>query len=112
MGGSAMIARRWRGRVRVHDSDAYLRYLEETGVRELRATPGNEGVVVFRERDGAGDTAEVEVVSFWRDGDSIRAFAGEDITVARFFPEDDRFLVDRELTCRHDQVDLYLPSRA
>lgn len=102
-----MIARRWRGKVRAADSDAYLAYLEESGIAALGATPGNEGVVVFRHLDQTTDSAEFEVVSYWRGLDDIKAFAGDDISVARFFPEDDRYLVDRELTVRHDVVDSY-----
>jgi heme-degrading monooxygenase HmoA len=102
-----VIARRWRGRVRAADFDTYLAYLKESGIAALRGTPGNQGVVVFRYLDEADDTAEVEVVSYWRDLDDIRAFAGADISVARFFPDDDRYLVDRELTVRHDVVDSY-----
>ena len=102
-----MIARRWRGRVRAADFDAYLAYLEESGIAALRATPGNQGVVVFRHLDEATDSAEFEVVSYWRDLDDIRAFAGDNISVARFFPDDDRYLIDRELTVRHDVVESY-----
>jgi heme-degrading monooxygenase HmoA len=102
-----MIARRWRGTVRATDFDAYLAYLEESGIAALGATPGNEGVVVFRHLDELTANAEFEVISYWRDLDDIRAFAGDDISVARFFPEDDRYLVERELTVRHDVVDSY-----
>ena len=102
-----MIARRWRGRVRAADHDAYLRYVEETGVKALRGTPGNQGVLIFRRPDEAEGTSEIEVVSLWRDRESIAAFAGNDISVARFFPDDERYLVDRELTVRHESVDVY-----
>ena len=102
-----MIARRWRGRVRATDHDAYLRYVEGTGIAALLATPGNEGVIVFRHLDDATATSEIEVVSLWQDRGSIAAFAGDDISVARFFPDDDRFLVERQQTVRHDDVDRY-----
>jgi heme-degrading monooxygenase HmoA len=102
-----MIARRWRGTVRAADHDAYLRYVEQTGVAALRATPGNQGVVIYRHLDPGADTSEIEVVSLWRDRESIAAFAGDDIEVARFFPDDDRYLLERELTVRHDDVDVY-----
>lgn len=102
-----MIARRWRGRVRAADHDAYLRYVEDTGVAALRGTPGNEGVVIYRHLDAATETSEIEVVSLWRDEASIAAFAGDDISIARFFPDDDRYLVDRELTVRHDDATVY-----
>lgn len=102
-----MIARRWRGRVRAADFDGYLAYLETSGIAALRATPGNRGVVVFRHLDEENASAEFEVVSYWRDLDDIRAFAGDDISIARFFPDDDRYLIDRELTVRHDVVDQF-----
>ena len=102
-----MIARRWRGTVRAADHDAYLRYVEQTGITALTSTPGNEGVMVFRHLDPDGGTSEIEVVSLWRDEASIQAFAGADISVARFFPDDDRYLIARELSVRHDDVDRY-----
>ena len=102
-----MIARRWRGKVPAADFDGYLTYLEESGIPALRATPGNEGVTVFRHHDEATGSAEFEVVSYWRSLDDIRAFAGDDIGVARFFPDDDRYLTDRELTVRQEVVDQY-----
>ena len=102
-----MIARRWRGTVRAADHDAYLHYVEQTGVAALRATPGNEGVVIYRHLDPGAGRSEIEVVSLWRDRESIAAFAGDDIEVARFFPDDDRYLIERELTVRHDDVDVY-----
>jgi heme-degrading monooxygenase HmoA len=105
-----MIARRWRGRVRAADFDSYLAYLERSGIAALRSTPGNHGVDVFRHLDEPTATAEFEVVSYWRSLDDVRAFAGDDVSVARFFPEDDRFLVDRERTVRHDVVDRYPAS--
>ena len=81
-----MIARRWRGRVRAADHDTYLRYVEETGIAALRATPGNEGVIVFRHLDDATQTSEIEVVSLWRDVDRSRHSRATDISVAQFFP--------------------------
>jgi hypothetical protein len=46
----------------------------------------------------------VRTISFWRSRDDIRAFAGEDIDVAVFYSDDDRYLVDRETTVAHFDV--------
>jgi len=43
-------------------------------------------------------------VSFWDSWGAVEAFAGQDIEEAVFYPEDDRFLVERDLTVRHYEV--------
>ena len=93
-----MIARMWRGVVRRDDADAYVTYIADTGMAEYRATPGNQGAWMFRRDDG--DRSEIITLSFWDSRDSVRAFAGEDIDQAVFYPEDDRFLVERDLMSR------------
>jgi hypothetical protein len=40
----------------------------------------------------------------WESMDAIRAFAGDDPEQAVFYPEDDRFLIDRDLTVAHYEV--------
>jgi heme-degrading monooxygenase HmoA len=97
-----MIARMWRGAVRRDDADAYVEYIVNTGMAEYRATPGNQGAWMLRRDDG--DRSEIMTFSLWDSRDSIRAFAGEDIDQAVFYPEDDRFLIERDPTVRHYDV--------
>ena len=94
-----MIARIWRGAVRAGDADAYVEYVERTGIEEYRATPGNRGAWVLRRDDG--DRTEIVTLSFWESLDAVRGFAGDDVEQAVFYPEDDRFLVERDLTVTH-----------
>jgi heme-degrading monooxygenase HmoA len=98
-----MIARSWRGWTDADRAEAYLDYLNRTGVPGLRGTPGNRGVYVFH-RSVEGDREEFVVLSLWDDVEAIRAFAGDDVEVARFYPEDDDFLIEREWTCAHYEV--------
>ncbi|HKE54068.1 MAG TPA: antibiotic biosynthesis monooxygenase [Actinomycetota bacterium] len=97
-----MIARMWFGRTKAEDNDAYLAYLEESGVAELRQTPGNQGVMVVRRLDG--DEAEFGVISFWSSLEDVKAFAGEDVDVARYFPDDERFLLEFTPRLKHFEV--------
>ena len=98
-----MLARIWRGATRAVDADAYVDYLRKTGLPEYRATEGNRGAwVLWRLAD---DRAEFITLSFWDSRDAIRRFAGEDIERAVFYPEDDRFLVDRRPTVEHYEVE-------
>ena len=97
-----MVARSWRGWTRAADADAYADYLEETGVPALAGTPGNEGVQVWRRVEG--DRAEFVVVSLWGSLEDVRAFAGDDVEEARFYPEDGRFLVERDGRVTHYEI--------
>lgn len=97
-----MIARTWRGATKAEDAEAYLQYLYETGFPAFRDTPGNAGALGLRQViDGK---AVFVVVSFWESEDAIRAFAGQDIERAVFYPEDDRFLVERDDHVTHFEV--------
>ena len=51
-----------------------------------------------------GDRTEFVTISFWDSRESIVAFAGDDIDRAVFYPEDERFLIDRETTVKHFTV--------
>ncbi len=94
-----MIARTWHGAVPAADAEAYAAYIRETGLAEYAATPGNRGAHLLYRVEG--DRAEVLTVSFWDSLEVIEGFAGEDVERAVFYPEDDRFLVERDLVARH-----------
>jgi heme-degrading monooxygenase HmoA len=98
-----MIARIWRGWVATGRMDAYVAYIEKTGIAEYHQTPGNLGAQMLTRDLGDGRT-EVLTLSWWTSLASIRSFAGDDIDVAKFYAEDDEFLVDRETTVTHYQV--------
>lgn len=97
-----MIARTWHGRVPAKQADAYHAYLLRTGLSEYASTPGNQGVHVFRRIEG--DVAHFLLLTYWDSIDSIRAFAGPDIDRARYFPEDDDYLLEREPFVTHYEV--------
>jgi heme-degrading monooxygenase HmoA len=104
-----VIARIWRGAVRREDGDAYAEYMDQTGVAGYTATPGNLGVTMLR-RDvgdppwrGAG-RCEFLMFTLWESLDAVKAFAGEDHETAVFYPEDDRYLIERDETSSHWEV--------
>ena len=98
-----MIARVWRGATRAEDAEEYAAYVEETGMTGARAIDGSRGTLVLRRVDG--DRAEFVTVLLFDSLDSVRSFAGDEIERAVFFPEDDRYLVERDLHVAHYEVD-------
>jgi heme-degrading monooxygenase HmoA len=94
-----VIARVWRGRTARTQAAEYAAFLETTGRRDYRATPGNRGVWMLRRIDG--ETAEFLLISLWDSLDAIARFAGEDVERAFYYPEDDRFLLEKEPFVTH-----------
>jgi heme-degrading monooxygenase HmoA len=93
----------WRGAIRTDDRDRYRDYIAATGLDDYRSTPGNlDAWMLFRDR-GDG-TTEVVTVSLWESRDAITGFAGENIDVARFYPDDDEYLIERDPTVTHFDV--------
>jgi len=76
--------------------------MERTGVRDYAKTHGNRGVYMLRRE--LGELCEFVMVTLWDSLDAVRAFAGENYETAVFYPEDDRFLVERDLEARHFEV--------
>jgi heme-degrading monooxygenase HmoA len=97
-----MIARTWRGVTAARDADAYLDYLHQTGLTEFRQTEGNRGALALRRLEG--ERAEFVVLSLWESEAAIRRFAGENIEQAVFYPEDKRFLIERDNQVTHYEV--------
>lgn len=50
------------------------------------------------------EKTEFVMLTLWDSLDSIKAFAGEELEKAVFYPEDDRFLVERDLSAAHCEV--------
>lgn len=98
-----MILRIWRGAVRSEQVGEYVDYIDKTGLSEYLRTPGNRGAQMVTRDLGDGST-EILTLSWWEDWDSIRAFAGDDVEAAKYYPEDERFLVSQDDTVRHYTV--------
>jgi heme-degrading monooxygenase HmoA len=97
-----MIARIWHGVVSSDKSDEYVEYLNQTGVPDLRATPGNKEVKVHRRKEE--DLVHFLLISYWDSLDSIAAFAGSDIDKARYYPRDREYLLELEPGVLHYEV--------
>lgn len=103
MADETLILRKWTGVIRTADEVDYVAYIEGTGTADYAATPGNRGFQMLLRALGDG-RSEVTTLSWWESLDAIRSFAGEDIEIARYYPEDDRFLLERPLHVEHHRV--------
>lgn len=97
------ILRRWASRIRSCDEDAYCDYIRRTGLEDYRQTPGNVGAQMLLRPLGDG-TTEVTTLSWWTSMEAITAFAGPDAEIARYYPEDDRFLLEKPASVQHHRI--------
>ncbi|MEI7036501.1 antibiotic biosynthesis monooxygenase family protein [Fulvimonas yonginensis] len=97
-----MICRMWHGRTLRSKADAYARFLAERAVPDYRSVPGNLDVTVLRRDEG--DTTHFVTVTRWASEDAVRAFAGDDLLKARYYPEDRDYLLEFEPLVQHYQV--------
>jgi len=97
-----LIARTWHGRVPATKAEAYRAFLDRSGLSEYRATPGFRGILVFRRIEA--DVTHYVLTTFWDSWDAVRRFAGEDPARAKYYPEDDDFLLEKEPTVTHHEV--------
>lgn len=94
------ILREWRALIRRAERDVYVEHVQDSGIRDYRATPGNLGAVVAV-RDIDEEKSEIVTLSWWESWDAIRAFAGPAPERARYYPFDDRYLLTRPETVQH-----------
>ncbi len=94
-----MITRIWHGRTTAAKADKYLHLMRSIAIPDYRATPGNTGAYALRRIEG--DVAHFLMVTFWESEDAIRAFAGDDVNVAKYYDFDKDFLLETEPASTH-----------
>jgi heme-degrading monooxygenase HmoA len=97
-----MIARLWHGRTPVEKSEDYLRFLIGRAIPDYKSVEGNRSVAIMR-RNQDGVTHFL-VLTIWDSRAAIEAFAGSDIDVAKYYPEDKDFLLEFESQVTHYEV--------
>ncbi len=97
-----MIARTWHGITEATKADEYLEYLNQTGIPEYRMTKGNLGVYVFRRIEG--NKAHFLLLTLWESEDAIKRFAGSNMEKAKYYPEDEQYLLELEPNVTHYEV--------
>lgn len=103
------IVRTWSATASSAGADDYSRYFAGTLLPQLRELPGFIGAYLLRRELDAGTAAEVGTAeltahTFWESQAAIRAFAGEDVTVAIVEPEAQAMLLDFDRTAAHRSV--------
>ena len=97
-----MIARIWHGTTLTSKADEYLAFLQARAVPDYRAVSGNLAVYLLRRAEG--EITHFITLTHWDSLASIAAFAGSDISQAKYYPEDAGYLLAMEPTVQHFEL--------
>jgi heme-degrading monooxygenase HmoA len=97
-----VIARTWHGRTAPERADEYEAFLAARAIPDYRSIAGNLGAWVLR--CDAPDATHFVTLTFWESESAIRAFAGEPISAAKYYPEDAEFLLEYEPEVKHWRI--------
>jgi heme-degrading monooxygenase HmoA len=83
-----MVTRIWHGATPAAKSDEYLSLMRTVALPDYRSTPGNKGAYALRRVEG--DTLHFLMITFWESEEAIQAFAGDNISVAKYYDFDSK----------------------
>ena len=97
-----MIVRMWHGRVSTSKAQNYRQFLNRQAIPDYQAVTGNLSVHILERREG--EITHFITLTFWKDMDAIKGFAGDDVELAKYYPEDQDFLLEFEPRVVHYEV--------
>ena len=97
-----MISRMWHGRVSTSKAKAYREFLNARAIPDYQSVEGNISVHILERSEG--EVTHFITLTFWKDMESIKAFAGKEVEAAKYYPEDKDFLLEFEPKVVHYEV--------
>jgi hypothetical protein len=97
-----MIARIWSGAVPLEKAEQYLTLMRTVAIPDYQRIPGNKRALVLQRNEGG--VAHFMTFTLWDSIDSIRAFAGDDISRAKYYDFDASFLLELAPGVQHFEV--------
>ena len=92
----------WHGRVPASKSKAYREFLNQGAIPDYQSVTGNISVYILERHEEK--VAHFITMTFWENMDVIRGFAGDEVERAKYYPEDQDFLLEFEPTVVHYEV--------
>lgn len=97
-----MIARIWHGRTKSESYQEYSDLMKSKAIPDYKGTKGFIDLTFLRRVDN--DIAHFTLITFWENMEVIKNFAGEDFEKAKYYPEDENFLLEFEEKVFHYEV--------
>ena len=97
-----MIARIWHGRTSAKDYEPYTSFMKERAIPDYQQTDGFVKLSFLRRLEQ--EVAHFTLITYWENLEVIRNFAGHDYEKAKYYPEDEDYLLEFEEKVIHHEV--------
>ena len=97
-----MIARIWHGITNVEHYDEYTELMKSKAIPDYTKTKGFKKLSFLRKVEN--DIAHFTLITFWENLEVIKNFAGNDFEKAKYYPEDQAYLLEFEEKVSHYEV--------
>jgi heme-degrading monooxygenase HmoA len=97
-----MIARIWHGRTKIEDFEKYTEFMKSKAIPDYKETDGFVKLTFLRNIKGT--VGHFKLITFWKNLELIKNFAGENFEKAKYYPEDENFLLEFEEKVTHYEV--------
>ncbi len=97
-----MIIRLWHGRTSAKNYEAYTKFMVETAVPDYKSIEGN--LACYFTRSLKENEGHFLLITHWQSINAVKAFAGANPEIAKYYPEDDEFLLEKEKHCELYEV--------
>ena len=87
-----MIARIWKGKTKIDLADQYTQFMKDRALPDYEATTGFIKLSFLRREDKG--IAYFDLITYWENMEAIKNFAGDDVEKAKYYPEDQDYLLD------------------
>lgn len=88
------IMRLWHGEVAIEKADEYEKFMIDRAAPDYGSVEGL--IKLYFQRKNEEKKAHFLLVTLWDSIDSVKKFAGDNPEIAKYYPEDDDFLLEKE----------------
>ena len=88
------IMRLWHGGVPIEKADKYQQFMIDKAAPDYRSVDGL--LKLYFQRRGEGTVAHFLLVTMWKSMEAIKKFAGAQPELAKYYAEDEDFLLEKE----------------
>ena len=88
------IMRLWHGKVAIEKADEYEKFMIDRAAPDYGSVEGL--IKLYFQRKNEEKKAHFLLITLWDSIDSVKKFAGDNPEIAKYYPEDDYFLLEKE----------------